>query len=408
MIPAQRRLVVLDCCHAGAMTVSKGRSRGKRHPGIKPTIPPKALLDRLSQGEGRAVFCSCKENERSWFQEDTSIGEVLSLFTFHFREALKGEASRIGETDVIVTELMTHVSREVPRSAAKQGKSQRPIFRFKGEGFPVALLRGGEGLLLGGKFLRGISSTPYPGSEFGDYSELARAYLSPWSIYDRVNLGRFKRRKWLEKQLDEFLNEYDCGLFIVEAAAGLGKTSFLAHLSRERGYVHHFVDLAPGPNSIAVGIRNLASQLIRAWGLDPYLLDAVAPGSPVPRDFLQNLLKQAADRRDHDRPDEKIVLVVDALDEAAPAEGGQNVLGLPSVLPESVYLVVSHRPVSVHLDTQPRHSPVSIDPQSENNLADLRTFLEEASEWPEIKKVREGGKDAGSNERFVATLLEKS
>ena len=282
------------------------------------------------------------------------------------------------------------------------------LLPFKGESFPVALLRGGKGLSLGGGFLRGISLTPYPGSEFGDYPELARAYLSPWSVYDRVKLDQFTGRKWLEDRLDDFLKRNDRGLFVVEAEAGMGKTAFLARSCAQRGYLHHFVELEPGPNGFIPGIRNLASQLIRAWGLDPYLLDTVAPGLSVPHSFLQDLLKQAADRRDLDSPDERIVLVVDALDEAGPCMEGQNVLGLPGWLSNGVYLVVSQRPVSVSLAIEAPRGVAGIDAQEGENLADMHVFLEAAADWPGIRKAREESESPVPKENFVATLLDKS
>ncbi len=264
-------------------------------------------------------------------------------------------------------------------------------------------MRGGKGLPSGGEFLRGIASAREPDPEFGDYPELPRHYLSPWSVFERVRLDRFKGRGWLLQRLDQFLNDNDRGLFLVEAEAGLGKTAFLAHLARERGYVHHFVELARGSDGVEPGIRNMASQLIRAWGLP---LDAIV--APLRPNFLQDLLKQAADRRDQDSPNEKIVLVVDALDEAGPSPAGQNALGLPEVLPKGVYLVVSQRPVEVSLATDAPRQIERIDAQSEENRKDIRLFLEAAADWPGIRKARVESDPPVSKESFVATLFDRS
>ena len=133
------------------------------------------------------------------------------------------------------------------------GHEQAPSITSEAS-FLVALLRGGKGLPSGSEFIRSITSSESPAPEFGDYPELARAYLSPWSVFERVKLDRFRGRRWLDDQLDDFLNRNDCGLFIVEAEAGLGKTAFLAHLANSRGYIHHFVELAPGPDGGARGI----------------------------------------------------------------------------------------------------------------------------------------------------------
>ena len=139
--------------------------------------------------------------------------------------------------------------------------------------------------------------------------------------------------------------------------------------------------------------------------LNPNTAEAVLPGSAARPEFLQNLLKEAADQRDRTRPGEKIVLVVDALDEAG-TPSGQNVLGLPRILPRGVYLVVSHRPVDVTLSVEgPRHvEPLKAEDQK--NLADMRAFLGKALTWPGIQKAL--GEGRISESQFVETLLEKS
>jgi uncharacterized caspase-like protein len=341
-ISAPRRLVVLDCCHASAIHGAKGGARRGTPSGVRSATAPLALLDQLKQGKGHAVFCSSDEEESSRVFK----GKNISIFTYHFTEALRGAASKTNEIVVNVSQLMNHVGRKVPRSARDHWEaSQNPFFLFETQEYPVALLRGGKGLPSSSDILRRMASSRELSSEFGDYPELARAYLSPWSVFERVKPERFTGRKWLENRLDHLLSENDRGLFIVEAEAGLGKTAFLAQLVRERGYVHHFVEIVPGSDGILPGIRSLAAQLIRAWDLPTTALDGIAPGYTIRPDYLQNLLKQAADRRDVVRPDEKIVLVVDALDEAGPPTADQNVLGLPRVLPKGVYFVVSQRPV---------------------------------------------------------------
>src|SRR5208337_4744810 len=265
---------------------------------------------------------------------------------------------------------------------------------------------GERGIAVGGAAIHTIFATGDHNQFFvGDYQRLAEAYLHPWPVFERVQLDRFTGRKWIEERVDAFLRENDRGVFVLQAEAGLGKTAFLAHLARQRDYIHHFVELARGPDGVAPGLESLAAQLVRAWGLNPYTADAVLPSSAARPEFLQNLLKEAADRRDRTRPGEKIVLVVDALDEAG-TPSGQNVLGLPRILPRGVYLVVSHRPVDVTLFVEgPRHvEPLKAEDQK--NLADMRAFLGKALTWPGIQKAL--GEGRISESQFVETLLEKS
>src|SRR5208337_4223012 len=267
---------------------------------------------------------------------------------------------------------------------------------------------GERGIAVGGAAIHTIFATGDHNQFFvGDYQRLAEAYLHPWPVFERVQLDRFTGRKWIEERVDAFLRENDRGVFVLQAEAGLGKTAFLAHLARERDYIHHFVELARGLDGVAPGLKSLAAQLVRAWVLKPNTAEAVLPGSAARPEFLQNLLKEAADRRDRTRPGEPIVLVVDALDEAG-TPSGQNVLGLPRILARGVYLVVSHRPVDVTLYVEGPHHVEPLKAEDQKNLADMRAFLEKALTWPGIQKALGEGKDRIAGSQFIETLLEKS
>jgi hypothetical protein len=238
----------------------------------------------------------------------------------------------------------------------------------------------------------------------GDYERLRDVYIEPWSVFERVNLDHFVGREWLLAEVDAFLRDHDRGYFILEAEAGLGKTTFLAWLVRERGYIHHFTELAPGLDGVGRGLKNLAAQLVLAYHLSAYEAEGVLSGAAARPDYLLKLLKHAADQR---QDGEEIVLVVDALDEVG-TPPGQNVLGLPQVLPEGVFIIVSQRPVPVTLQvdaaTTPRR-PFHLAADSYENQDDMRRFLERAATWPGITQALEEGGDA--TEQFVTTLLEK-
>ena len=238
----------------------------------------------------------------------------------------------------------------------------------------------------------------------GDYERLRDAYIEPWSVFERVNLDRFVGREWLLDEVDDFLRDHDRGYFILEAEAGLGKTTFLAWLVRERGYIHHFTELAPGLEGVGRGLKNLAAQLVLAYQLSAYEAEGVLPGAAARPDYLSRLLRQAAGQR---QDGEKIVLVVDALDEAG-TPYGQNVLGLPQVLPEGVFVIVSQRPVAVTLQVDTATTsrlcfPLAAD--SDDNRDDMRRFLKRAATWPGIAQaLQESGY---TSEQFTTTLQEK-
>jgi len=260
-----------------------------------------------------------------------------------------------------------------------------------------------RGVVVGGDVMKSIIVTGDHNQIFaGGYECLRDAFINPRSVFERVNLDQFVGREWLLAQVDAFLHDQDRGYFILEAQAGLGKTVFLAWLVQERYYIHHFIGLAP---RVEAGLKNLTAQLIRVWELRPYAVSDVLPGAAEQSYFLQNLLFEAARRRDVIKPDEKIVLVVDALDEASAPEG-QNRLGLPQVLPEGVFFIVSQRPGPVTLPQveAPLHTFCLIA-DSDENQADMRRFLKQIATCSSVAKALRSS-DC-TPEQFTTTLLQK-
>jgi len=159
----KRLLVLLDCCHAGGMgvkelaplvdTAATGFVSAAIPPGLLMT-GEQALaaaagskgLEQLAQGAGRAVLSSSQGAQRSYIRRD----HTMSIFTYHLIEAFTGHAAPAeGATEVLVSDVMSHVWRRVPASArADAGQDQQPDFQVSGN-FPVALLLGGKGLSKG-------------------------------------------------------------------------------------------------------------------------------------------------------------------------------------------------------------------------------------------------------------------
>ena len=166
--PAKRLLVMLDCCHAGGI--------GSQETGLEslgtaeelPIIPEAFPIDLtagdipdyqgepgddpfggglesvsdLLEGEGRAVLNSSTGAQKSYLRND----RTMSLFTYHLIEALTGHAPHPDDANVVyVTDVMSWVTREVKRSAAREERDQTPVMRTSGV-FPVAQLLGGRGL----------------------------------------------------------------------------------------------------------------------------------------------------------------------------------------------------------------------------------------------------------------------
>lgn len=138
-IEAKRLWVIIDSCHAEGMATAKN----DRPADFLPTALPKGVIDALKQGEGRAVFTSSRGPQFSYVRPDG----ILSVYTYHLIEALKGMANQPGDRLVKISNVMTHLGKKVSHSARNfWDEEQTPFFDAATEDFPVAMLRGGKGL----------------------------------------------------------------------------------------------------------------------------------------------------------------------------------------------------------------------------------------------------------------------
>jgi uncharacterized caspase-like protein len=157
----RRLLVILDCCHAAGMgvkdvmplpagyvsaAISPSFLIGGKEIRVGPGAKGAKDLDELAQGKGRAVLSSSTGEQKSYIRRDRK----MSIFTYHLIEALTGHAQpQEGATEVLVSDVMSHVWRHVPQSArADWDAEQEPDYQISGN-FPVALLLGGKGLSKG-------------------------------------------------------------------------------------------------------------------------------------------------------------------------------------------------------------------------------------------------------------------
>jgi uncharacterized caspase-like protein len=147
-IQAERLLVVIDSCHAAGMATSKEPEKADAElldefDRFQRVAPSKRLIDTLKQGKGRVVFTSSEGEQKSWIKQDNS----MSIYTFHFLEALQGAANKPGDREVTVSNLMNHLSKAVPETARKlYGAEQTPHFDMDAGDFIIANLRADKGL----------------------------------------------------------------------------------------------------------------------------------------------------------------------------------------------------------------------------------------------------------------------
>src|SRR5262249_1276914 len=127
-VPAKKRLLVLDCCHAGGVDAAKV-------PGLEKAAVPAASEAVLAEGRGRVVLASSRADEVSL------AGKPYSAFTLALLEALSGDGAANKDGYVRAADLAMYTRELVTKRT--QGR-QHPILHFEAaDNFVVAYYAGG-------------------------------------------------------------------------------------------------------------------------------------------------------------------------------------------------------------------------------------------------------------------------
>lgn len=181
----------------------------------------------------------------------------------------------------------------------------------------------------------------------------------------------FVGRQFVFDALDEFLKKNKSGYFVIQGEPGIGKTALLAQLVKTRGYPHHFNVALQNIRTPRQFLTNACAQIIARYDLPhDYLPDDATEDS----NFLVQCLGEAAANPEN-RP---VVLVVDALDESEHLDlpPRVNALYLPPSLPEGAYIVVTSRPLDDLKIQVTNQQLLFLEPDSEGNMLDIRTYIE--------------------------------
>lgn len=206
----------------------------------------------------------------------------------------------------------------------------------------------------------------------GDGSSTIQGDITDSSALVQTKTEGFVGRRWVFEAIDRFTREESRGYFIVRGEPGIGKTSLIAEMVRREKAVHHFNIQSAGIRTPQQFLRNVCAQLIATYGLDYSSLPADATEGSA---FLTVLLGKVAGRL---RPAEKALLLIDALDESdlGALTPGANALYLPSILPPSVYLVLTTRFKDLPLRIESRLGQLDIRQDLPENLEDIREYVE--------------------------------
>lgn len=114
LIPAQKSVVLLDTCQAGAFTASRPGTRAPEQ---------KWAIDKLMRATGRATIAATTEQQLA-----LEGHEEHGVFTYVLLQGLRGAADGDRDGQVGVNELADYVEKEVPRlSKARWGYEQFPM-----------------------------------------------------------------------------------------------------------------------------------------------------------------------------------------------------------------------------------------------------------------------------------------
>jgi hypothetical protein len=128
-IPAARKLILLDCCHAGGVGEAKGF-------GLSKAPLPDEALELFRQGSGYVLIASSTEDEVSY------TGKPYSVFTGSLIEAFCGQGVAKKDGFVRVADLIGHCRERVPQLTKNK---QHPVLHFEqADNFVVAYYAGGD------------------------------------------------------------------------------------------------------------------------------------------------------------------------------------------------------------------------------------------------------------------------
>ena len=145
-------------------------------------------------------------------------------------------------------------------------------------------------------------------------------------------IAKFCGRQFVFNAFKEFLQENPSGYFTLVGDAGMGKSAIAAKYVEQDKCPCYFNILVEGRNHRELFLKSIRQQLMTRYEL-----------TDAKEDDLPTLLEKVSQKIP---PGERLVIVVDALDEVQQEPGG-NLLNLPTTVPEQVYFLLTRRPYTL-------------------------------------------------------------
>lgn len=244
------------------------------------------------------------------------------------------------------------------------------------------------------------------------FSDLSRSFAgASFSLHEQIRdytrfiqekTHDFVGRKFVFEAVARFTETHPRGYYFIRGDPGIGKSALAAQMTKVRGYIHHFNIRSEGINKTDIFLRNVCAQLIVVYQLDHSFLP---PEATQDAGFLNRLLGEISDKLE---PQEKVVIVVDALDEVDTLglSPGTNALYLPVTLPNGIYMIVTTRKIPLDLRIDCEQDTLDIEHDSAGNIADIHEYAERTVSRPGIQAYMAA--QGIDSVLFIDHLVEKS
>ncbi|MBD2694141.1 hypothetical protein [Anabaena catenula] len=213
---------------------------------------------------------------------------------------------------------------------------------------------------------------------------------------------RFCGRKFVFNAITEFIKKHPSGYFTILGDAGMGKSAIAAkYIVDYPGTICFFNIRAEGRNRPDVFLKIVRQQLVNRFNLQN-----------TENDDLSTLLTKASGKLSNS---ENLVIVIDALDEVDQDDHG-NLLNLPTILPEKVYILLTRRPYNsddkrLTLSPNTKYTELDLREYQENSKDDVEAYI---LEFLGLKKYKAGLENWINQQKnlskpqFVKTIAAKS
>lgn len=190
------------------------------------------------------------------------------------------------------------------------------------------------------EFVATIPSPPLPENPVFDYSELIQDYT-------KLFVGRDR----LLNEIHNFVKRRPTPYAIIKALAGMGKTAIAAHLYKSFAFTNrntvnkgnrwafHFTSYHQGRDRPDVTVRSIIAQICDAFNLNR--VDWLSKDiDTLKNQKFPELLSLVSEKL---AQDERVIIVIDALDEANFSDKESIPSILPSFVPSGIVFILSYR-----------------------------------------------------------------